>query len=45
LIRITLGFDDVRFDAQCRLTYLYMSAPLIAIGYLIWKGTDSIAAG
>jgi hypothetical protein len=25
--------------------YLYTSAPLIAIGYLIWRGVDSIVAG
>ena len=25
--------------------FLYLSAPLIAFGYLIWRGVDSIAAG
>jgi hypothetical protein len=43
--RLPMAWFGIFGGAEFRAPYLYMSAPLIAIGYLIWRGIDSRAAG
>jgi hypothetical protein len=39
--RIPMAWFGMFGGAEFNAPYLYMSAPLIAIGYLIWRGIDS----
>jgi hypothetical protein len=43
--RFPMAWFGMFGGAEFGVPYLYMSAPLIAIGYLIWRGIDSNAAG
>jgi hypothetical protein len=43
--RFPMAWFGMFGGAEMGVPYLYMSAPLIAIGYLIWRGINSTAAG
>ena len=43
--RFPMAWFGMFGGTEFSVPYLYMSAPLIAIGYLIWRGIDSTAAG